>query len=99
VGSSLKVAPDELRAASANEVAVGEAIGGLGIGDLLSAAVPAMPGLQSGRACAAAAPIVDTAAKAAADEVVAHAGKLLQAVDAYERTDGEYAHRLMRSMD
>ncbi|MBU8814575.1 hypothetical protein KL864_01445 [Mycolicibacterium goodii] len=99
MGSPLKVAPGQLRSAAADETAVGAAIGGLGIGDLLSAAVPAVSGLQSGRACVHAAPVVDAAVKAVADEVVAHADRLSQAAAAYERTDGESAHRLIRTMD
>ncbi|AKS31932.1 type VII secretion target [Mycolicibacterium goodii] len=99
MGSPLKVAPGQLRSAAAQETEIGAAIGGLGVGDLLSAAAPAVPGLHSGRACAHAAPIVDTAVRAAADEVAAHADGLSRAAAAYQRTDGDEAHRLIAAMD
>jgi len=99
VGSPLKVAPGQLRSAAAEEIAIGEAVAGLGVGQLLGAAVPAVARLQSGRACVQAAPTVDAAAKAAADEVAAHADKLSAAAAAYEGTDDAQAHRLIRTMD
>jgi len=99
VGSPLKVAPGQLRSAAAEEVALGTAVAALGVGDLLSAAVAALPRLQSGKACGHAAVIVDAAVKAAADEVAAHADKLSAAAAAYEGTDDAQAHRLIRTMD
>jgi hypothetical protein len=94
MGSELKVVPAELRSAAATETAVGAAIAGLGIRQPLSAAAAAMPGLQSGAACAEISPVVDSAARMVGAEVSAHADKLGTAAGAYERVDGEYADRL-----
>ncbi|OBG80659.1 hypothetical protein A5733_21380 [Mycobacterium sp. NS-7484] len=94
MGSELKVAPGQLRAAAGTESAVGAAVSGLDVGQPLSAAAAAMPGLQSGAACGQVAPIVDGAAKTVGSEVSAHAGKLTSAADAYQRTDDESARRL-----
>ncbi len=52
-----KVAPAELQSAAAAETAVGGVITGLAVGQLLTAAAAAMPGLQSGAACGQAAAV------------------------------------------
>lgn len=94
MGSELKVAPAGLRSAAAAEAAVGEAIAGLNVGQPLSAGAAAMPGLQSGAACGQVSSLVDTEAKTLGSEVGAHAGKLRDAADVYQRADDESARRL-----
>lgn len=94
MGSELRVAPAGLRAASAGETAVSRAIAALGVGEVLGTAASAMSGLQSGAACAQVSLVVDAAVQSVGSEVGAHAGKLTDAADAYQRTDDEYARRL-----
>ncbi len=73
---------------------MGAAVSGLNVGQPLSTAAAAMPGLQSGAACGEAASVVDGAARTLGSGVGAHAEKLTSAADAYRRTDDEYARRL-----
>lgn len=94
MGSTLKVAPAELRSAAAAETAVGGVITGLGVGQVLTAAATAMPGLQSGAACGQAASAVDSAVQAIGNEVGTHANNLNTAAAAYQTSDDESARRL-----
>ncbi len=64
------------------------------MGEVLGTAASAMPGLQSGAACGQVSSVLDAAVQAVGSEVGAHGRKLIDAADAYERTDDEYARRL-----
>ncbi|KHO28116.1 hypothetical protein QQ44_00665 [Mycolicibacterium setense] len=102
MGSELKVDPAGLRSAAAAETAVSEAVAALGLGQPLSAAAAAMPGLRSGAACGQVSPVVDGAANALGSDLGAHANKLGHAANVFEQVDDASARQLIdsaRAMD
>lgn len=71
-----------------------EAVAGLKVGQPLTAAAAAMPGLQSGAACGLVSGLVDGTAEIIRTEIDIHAGRLRDAATAYQRVDDIYAQRL-----
>ena len=92
----LRVDPERLRAAAAEEAQLSDYLSSIAAGQLLGGAVSAMSGLQSAAACQLAATALDSFNQTLVEDVSSHAGRLGIAAEHYQHTDEEFGRRLRR---
>lgn len=92
----LRVNPERLRSAAAEEAQLSGYLSSLGAGQSMAGAVSAMSGLQSAVACQFAGVAMDNFAGTLVEDVSSHAARLGMAADRYQQADAEFGRRLRR---